>query len=632
MFTASPSRVSLKDFDAILACGRHSEDSDDYKVILGKLFWGGGKAHRVSNRKEEFLSHLPFTEYSEVYNAIAMNPPDPRWDFAEIMREIKEYGTIAKMVMLHVTFWYNPKLEEPHPRKADKKPIYYHLRKPFRKILRRKSHVDSDEDWETKAIALQQVVVDFTKAQDKGFSGKFMIATMKFYQMPKVYHERFDKGKFWDRLAQEIHRKMPEIPFQHSDLLPYNYAGSNIYHSNQRPSLWTSSPAYPEEDVSPIEDLATGEGDLAAPGIGDLIGQEYGSDASSIDEISDPRSRASASAGHEQTSSASTPSSRPAPRDDDQQHLDDDDETLGVDTEYDGTPSPTPPSTSTSLGKRKASNAGHSYQFTPGGRRKSKILKLKLSETGSRPSASASASDASQTLKNGRRDVDYFREQVRRQSFSPSRSLPEPSPSISTASNEPASNPALMSSGQKQIPIDPIPPPRRRKMMTNLPDDMFNTPQPSVLASTANRRGSVRSTSQSPALTAPPAPMFSAVQETAPITSTGISQAEPSFIKVVQAVQTVLGEFADKFNMEQHVTAMKEQIASIALTGISQAEPPLSKVEQAVQIVLEELIDKLTMKEQVAAINAVRIENTASVFVMLPAKLRKAWLYNEIGK
>jgi hypothetical protein len=39
------------------------------------------------------------------------------------------------------------------------------------------------------------------------------------------------------------------------------------------------------------------------------------------------------------------------------------------------------------------------------------------------------------------------------------------------------------------------------------------------------------------------------------------------------------------------------------------------------------------VKEQVAAINAVRNENEASVFLMVkPAKLRKAWLFNEIGK
>lgn len=581
LFTESLSRVSLKDFDAILACARHAEDNYDYKIILDNLFWGSGKAHKVRNRNEEFLSNLPFKEYSEAYNTIAINPPDPRWDFTEIMREIKEYGTIAKMVMLHVTFWYNPKLDEPHPRKADKKPIYYHLRKPFRKILRRRSHVDGDEDWETKAFALQQVVVDYTKAQDKGFSGRFMIATLKFYQMPKVYHERFEKGKFWDRLAKEIHGKMPEIPFQHSDLLPYNYAGSNIYHSDQRPSLGIESPADSEEDISPIVDLSAGEEGVVAPKIEDLIGQEYGSDTSSIQEISDPGRRISTSAGHEQNSSASTPTNHITPGEDDQRQFDDDDETVGVDTEYYGSSS-APPSTSTTLRKRKSSNAHHTYQFTPEGRRKSKIIKLKLSET----ATSASASDASQTLKNGRRYVDFFREQVRQQSFSPSRGLAEPSPAISRASNELPSNQALISDGQNQTPIDPIPPPRRRRMMTNLPDDLYGASPPrGTIASTESKRKSVYSTSQSPALTAPPAPMLSAPQETAPITP----------------------------------------------RGPSQAEPPLSEVKQAVQIVLSEFIDNLNMKEQVAAINAVRSENSAAVFVMLPAQLRKAWLYNEIG-
>ncbi|KFY24862.1 hypothetical protein V491_01985 [Pseudogymnoascus sp. VKM F-3775] len=472
-------------------------------------------------------------EYSEAFDALERNPWNTRWSFPKIVWEIREYGSFAKMIMLHVAFWYNPDLKEPHPREADKKPIYEHLEGTFRRILPKRPYSDPDKYWKTKALALQRTVIDFIKANGQALKGQFMIATLRFYQMPKVYHERFSKGTFWDRLARDIRYKMPEISFQHPDLLPYNSDGDNIYHFDQRPTLGTELPTHPVEYALPVAGLVTGEGTLVTPEIVDLIGQEYGSDTSSIEEISGPNLH--------------------------------DDEAVGIDTEYYDTPSSA--SISTGLGKRKNPSADHSYKFTPDGSRRSKIIRLSLphttvaSEIPERPSASAS--DASQTLKNGRRDVDYFREQVRRQSFSPSASAND----------------------RQQSLIDPIPPPKRGRMMTNLPDDV-GTPLSSTVTSTANRRRSVRSTSQSPALTAPQVPMFSAIQESTPVVTT----------------ETL------------------------------QAATPLSEVKQAVKIVLDEFVDKLTMKEQVAAINIVRSENTASVFVMLPAKLRKAWLFNEIGK
>lgn len=605
VFKESSSRISRKDFDQILMCGR-AETTDDYKIILSELFWDGAEAHRASNRTEEFLSHLPFTEYSEAYNTMTRHPPDPTWDFKVVMREIRYFASIAKMIMLHVTFWYHPNLKEPASTQDYKDPIYYYLEEPFRKNLPRRSHADADadEDWKSKAIALQRVVIDFTKVNESDLKNhrrvikSFMAKTLKFNQMPEEYHERFIKRKFWDRLALEIRLKMPEIPFQHPDLLPYNSTGDNIYHTRRRRTIWTTSPAHPEEDSLPILDPAAGEGGLVAPDIVDLIGQEYGSDMLSIEQISDSERRASTSTGHEQASLVSTPTNHLVPGRDDQRQFDEDDETVGAETEYCDTSSSTPASISTSLGKRKTPIRPHLGSYHRG-----KIFRGELphtmvtSKTATRPSAS----DASQTLKNGRRDVDYFREQVRQHSASPSRDLPETSPSTST-------------SGRTQIPIDPIPPPRRRRMMTNLPDDMFGTPPPGVVASTASRRGSVRSTSQSPALTAPPPP--SAVAST-------VHRRES--VHSMSQSPALTAPPAPMFSAAQ-------ETAPITPRGTSHAEPPLSKVEQAVQIVLEELIDKLTMKEQVAAINAVRSENTASVFVMLPAKLRKAWLYNKIGK
>lgn len=455
-------------------------------------------------------------------------------------------------------------------------PVYYHLKEPFRRILLQRAHADADEDWKSKAIAPQQFVIDFAKANGRDLKNErrvmkpFMAKTLKFNQLSEEYRECFVRGGLWDRLALEIHRKMPELPFQHPDPLPYNYTGSNIYHSKKRHTLKATLRTHPEEDGFPIAE-ASWEGALVAPEIVDLIGQEYGPDTS-IEQISDPGRRASISAGQEQTSWASAPTNHISPGRHGKRHLDEDDETMGAGTDYYDTSSSTPPPTSASLGKRKSLNG-----FTTRGRWRSKIVKLRLPHTVvARKTAigpSSSASDASQAFKNGRCGVDYFREQVRRQSFSPSRGLPEPSPSTSA-------------NGRKQSPIDPIPPPRRRKMVTNLPDDMFDTPPPSAVADTANRRESVRSTSQSPAMTAWLTPIFCASQGIVPITP----------------------------------------------TVISQAKPPLSEVKQAVNIVLEEFVDKLTMKEQVAAINAVRSESGADIFVMLPGKLRKPWLYNEIGK
>lgn len=63
-----------------------------------------------------------------------------------------------------------------------------------------------------------------------------------------------------------------------------------------------------------------------------------------------------------------------------------------------------------------------------------------------------------------------------------------------------------------------------------------------------------------------------------------------------------------------------------------QPQPQLSKVEQAVKAVIDIFGETLSEESLVAAINAVRNEKEASIFLALtPAKLKEAWLLYEIG-
>ncbi|KFZ24393.1 hypothetical protein V502_01128 [Pseudogymnoascus sp. VKM F-4520 (FW-2644)] len=67
--------------------------------------------------------------------------------------------------------------------------------------------------------------------------------------------------------------------------------------------------------------------------------------------------------------------------------------------------------------------------------------------------------------------------------------------------------------------------------------------------------------------------------------------------------------------------------------SLTQPQPQLSKVEQAVKLVLEMFAKKLTIKEQVAAVNAVRNEKEALIFLIIDqAEVKEALLFSEIGK
>lgn len=126
----------------ILRCHQGTDDL----TSLESLFWGA---------KERFLSDLSPEAYLKIYTTIRETPPNPKWDFKQIMAEINDHGYNAKMAMLRVAQWYNPDLKEPAPRKRCREPIYSHLSKPFSAIYK--------SSWEEKALELQHRVINFTK-------------------------------------------------------------------------------------------------------------------------------------------------------------------------------------------------------------------------------------------------------------------------------------------------------------------------------------------------------------------------------------------------------------------------------------------------------------------------------------
>lgn len=55
-------------------------------------------------------------------------------------------------------------------------------------------------------------------------------------------------------------------------------------------------------------------------------------------------------------------------------------------------------------------------------------------------------------------------------------------------------------------------------------------------------------------------------------------------------------------------------------------------MEQAVKVVIDMFSESLSVTSPVAAINVVRNENEASIFLTItPAELQRAWLLREIG-
>ncbi|KFY45383.1 hypothetical protein V494_00979 [Pseudogymnoascus sp. VKM F-4513 (FW-928)] len=569
MVFGESSSIPQEDFCRILECYNRA----GHEVNLSDLFWDGGETDKAGTRREEFLSSLPFTEYKAAYRRVKEHPPDPNWDSMEIIKDIKEHGKFASTVMLHVVSWYDPGLTDPHSRTNIKPPIYKHLEKPFGEILPPYTDADTDGHWKTKALALQRIVIDFAKENGLKRKSKFMAATLVLKPPPGVYHKRFGKKTFWHRLARKIRHKMPEIPFQHPDLLPYNSRGSNIYDSRQRPPLGITSPAHPEGHDVPIVDLTVADRNLVSSEIEDLIGQEYGSGIPSLDELFFSERSPSTAAGNKQPSLASTTTPHLTLGVDDQQDLAEDD----ADTDYyESSLSITPPR-STRLRKRKTL-----HDITSESRRKSKIVKLKVhhstsdSETAAAPGASASG--AVKSVKNGRRDVHFSREQVERGGSGPPKSTSEPTSSTS------------VNDGQKS-PIDSTRSSRRRRMVTNLPDDVFDTPASGVVESTLNRRESVRSPSRPPPLTAPPAPMFAVADEVVPPKPTEIPQADPTLSGVESTA-----------NREGSDHSMSPSIPDRA-TEILQAELPLSSgFKGAVQIILDEFANKLGVEKQIADI------------------------------
>jgi hypothetical protein len=569
-------RVLTKELYAITMCS--GVPNLDYLSKLCNLFWVGGEAHKASTRKEEFLSHLSFTEYSEAYNIMTTRPWDPRWNFPGIVREIREFASPAKKVMVHVAFWYNPELKEPHARESDKKPVHHHLKQHFRKSFPQNSNKDADKAWKSKAIALQQVVVDFTMENGKILRGPYMVATSRFNQAPEEYNERFRKDTFWDRLALRIRDKMPEIPFQHPDLLPYNSTGNNIYHSDYRRALGITSPARPEGDVSPIADLATR--DPVAPEIEDLIGQKY---PSCDEELSDPGLRASTSAENRQTTSVSTYTNHLGLGKDNQWEFNEEDETVDLDTNYSDTSSHPPPSRSSSFRKRKTPSG-----FTPRDSHRHKLARLKLQHT--------------------------------------------------AVVSETATGPSASTSGGQKSPIGPISPPQRPKMDTNLPEDresirlpsqpppltaprapMFSEAPEEIPPRTAEIPRAEPAPSEGrqmppPGVAAPTAnigePVHSASQS-APARTIEISQAGPALSnEVKQAVEIMLDEFADKLNRDEQVVAMEDQVATMG-EQISDMTGQIEDTIERVNAIDEQVAaDKLNMEKQAAA-NKLNMEKQA---------------------
>ncbi|OBT75323.1 hypothetical protein VF21_04661 [Pseudogymnoascus sp. 05NY08] len=555
VFKKSTPHVLTKDLYAITMCS--SATKLDYISKLCSLFWERSEAHKTGSRKEEFLSHLSFTEYSEAYNTITAHPWHPRWNFPEIVREIREFASPAKRVMLHVAFWYNPKLTEPHGRENDKKPVHYHLEHHFRKAFPQKSDKDSDKAWKSKAIALQRVVIDFTMENWKDFKGPFMATTSRFNRAPEEYSERFRKDMFWDRLALRIRLKMPEIPFQHRDLLPYNSTGDNIYHSDQRQILGQPSSAHPKEDALPIVDLTTGEGGLVDPEIEDLFRQEFGSDSSSSEEFSDTWLRASISAGNKQTPSASTHTNHLAP---------------GKDDPWAYTSPPPPPPGSAGPRKRKTPNGS-----TPKGSHRRKLVKLKLQQTAvvgeTATGLSASASDGQQS------PTDSI---APRQRPKMDTNLPEDRESIRLRSQPPAQTAPLarmFSEAPEEIPLRTTEIPQAEPP----PSESRQASPHSVVSSAANRGEPVHSASRS-----------------ASVRTTEISQAQqPLTSEVKEAVEIMLDEFADKRDeqvatIEKQVATMEERIAD--MTG------QIEDMRERVNAIDDQLVaDKLNMEKQAAA-------------------------------
>lgn len=226
----SRERLSTHDYNLILSCIDQG-NGISYHMALQHLFWGGSEPHKASNR-QAILGHIPFSAYDKAYQVLFDNPPDREWNFANIMAEILEHGHDCKLVMLHTALWFNPTLIEPAMRQTSKDPIYFHLQKPICDA----SAALSGDGFKPLALTIQQVVINFTKnhGPKSAMRGLKWLLTSKFYTKPDVdqYYKRFIPGLFWDELAKELRRAVPDIPFQHQDLLSYMTKGKGPFELN----------------------------------------------------------------------------------------------------------------------------------------------------------------------------------------------------------------------------------------------------------------------------------------------------------------------------------------------------------------------------------------------------------------
>jgi hypothetical protein len=90
-----------------------SRDTDVYESNLAQLFWGPAGTRNSNNRTLGLLTALPIQAYEDAFTILKRNPPDEGWEVRELMYQINHRGIMCKSLMLHISLWFNPLLEEP---------------------------------------------------------------------------------------------------------------------------------------------------------------------------------------------------------------------------------------------------------------------------------------------------------------------------------------------------------------------------------------------------------------------------------------------------------------------------------------------------------------------------------------
>jgi hypothetical protein len=599
------SRVSLQEYNAILNC---ASPGTVWKRALDHLFWDGAAPCVASNRSSSFLVQMPFSAYSATYIFIEANPPDLPWDFRKIYADINEKGANGKLLMQHISLWFNPDMCEPASRKNFKPPMHLHLKPAFSKYGKNDLRYERDEEWKVGALEVQKVALDCMVRNYHGAIRRdsWMSNCLKFlpiaWEAMGGYEVRFHSSNmFWRKLIMEIKQNC-DVPFNHPFVKAWNEGIVPIQPIKYPERLKTLQEG-PYESPYRVAGVSTHdkpasptERDDIDNQISSIIGQEYG-----INDFTD-----------------------------------DDPELTEDDVNYQRSlSSVTPgPRSASILGKRKASVKDEPIEeddmidqiptrdsSSTDGPRRSKIVKLKVSLSSSMPSDAPTPivpdeEAASRRTKTGIRELDFFRNQIIG-ADSPARQEPSPATSVSSVAHpirEGASHgispsaPTISSPNWMPIqastatlarglsaPIGPIPPPKRRARMHNL-----NPVEPSE---------------SSTPLPATPQ-LFASNPPISPPKTESSSLRTPMSNSPQQQVQQGSATPAPSQTLQQ----------------LPQPPQP-SKAELAVQVIQDEYADKLPIKEMVAAINVVRNENDAGIFLMLkPGRLRNAWLYNEIKR